>query len=166
MNDILVALAALMPALIILAYIFFRDKNSSKMAIFADFIQKQVYLSTILAILAEVDVKTKTPYTTTSCGIWCILEYPNTKSWFCSKNSKTKIRHFLQNFVKIFVIQVHFYSADSASKFLPSSLSLCSCALAADALRKRTRDCFTSSRAAWIASSVRPITSSAYSLAT
>ena len=49
---------------------------------------------------------------------------------------------------------------------LPASLSRCSCMAAAEALRNRTRDCFTSSRAAWTASSVRARASSAYSLAT
>lgn len=48
----------------------------------------------------------------------------------------------------------------------PSSFSLCSCILAAEALRNWTRDCLTSSSAAWTASSVRARASSAYSLAT
>lgn len=41
-----------------------------------------------------------------------------------------------------------FSPAGASGLFLPSSLSRCSCMAAAEAERNRTRDCFTSSRAA------------------
>ena len=80
-------------------------------------------------------------------------------------------RHFLQNFRRIDRLRStepgQTFSAFSVARsLLPSSLSRCSCILAAEALRNWTRDCFTSSRAAWTASSVRARASSAYSFAT
>lgn len=49
----------------------------------------------------------------------------------------------------------------SSPSFFCSSFWRCSCIFALDAARKRMRDCFTSSSAAWTASSVRARASSA-----
>ncbi len=79
------------------------------------------------------------------------------------KKFPSAFRHFLQNFNDYGrPPPIH----SSPVSVFPSSRSRCSCILAAEAVRKRTRFCFTSSSAACTASSVRAKASSAYSLAT
>ncbi len=58
------------------------------------------------------------------------------------------------------------HQESSAPSDFCSSFARCSWIFSAEAVRNCIRDCFTSSRAAWTASSVRARASSAYSLAT
>ena len=72
-------------------------------------------------------------------------------------------RHFCftKSFVNFDKILFDIWTQPSFSSFCFSNFCLCSCILAAEVVRNRTRDCFTSSRAAWTASSVRARASSA-----
>ena len=145
---------------------FFCDRNPGKTAHFSPFCVKTRLLKQMFdpRFSSLRKIKSNTRHNIL-CRVLLFINFP-TKSCF-----------FRTSFLKAFVIFYKFFVlrstgpshsswAEESRSFLPSSLSRCSCILAAEAVRKRTRDCFTSSNAAWTASSVRARASSAYSLAT
>ena len=118
-----------------------------------------------------VNVKLEKPPGTTSCARGLSFCKSATKYGILQKS----FRHYFVIFYKILgqptdygllLLGQALSPSSAARSLLPSSLSRCSCILATEALRNWTRDCFTSSRAAWTASSVRARASSAYSFAT
>ena len=131
---------------------------------FCHFSSKTVVFKQVFDTLSASLRKMKQRPSTTSCAIGAVSLLIPTKSRELSKSFPNSIGVFHKLF-RITVDPTH-ASVSSASADRPSSLSRCSCILAAEALRNRTRCCFTSSRAIWTASSVRARASSAYSLVT
>ena len=144
---------------------FFSNKKAEKWHKTAINPCKIWHFSPLFKPVAAVDVKTKTPPNTRCCVGWCYIYSCATKyrvfRIFCRD-----LLWFLIIFPCRYPARKNYSSSSSPWPFLPLSISRCSCILAAEAVRKRALDCFTSSSAACTASSVRASASSAYSLAT